>query len=135
MVSYGRGKESNARFVEWSDGSMTLHVGNEVLQVKKEVLENNSHHLFVKHSEAKVEGEAPHECAIIESHGVLEARMVIKKTEHKTGRKILATVSKQYGKKQLDKDSIFVRNHNDDASLAAQVSPCQRLLAPSFLCA
>ena len=123
MVACGRAKESNARFVEWSDGSMTLHVGSEVLQVKKEVLENNSHHLFVKHNEFKAHGEAPGECAIIESHGVLEARMVIKKTQHETGRKILATVSKQYGKKQFDKDSLFVRNFSDNESLAAQVPP------------
>ncbi len=29
-------KESNARFVKWSDGSMTLHVGSEIFDVYKQ---------------------------------------------------------------------------------------------------
>lgn len=29
-------KESNARFVRWSDGSMTLHVGSEIFDVYKQ---------------------------------------------------------------------------------------------------
>jgi len=73
-----RAKESNARFVEWSDGSVTLHVGSEVLHVKHEKLEKNDHHLYVKHDEAKpIEGEEeglPPRVPIIEGHGTMEAR-------------------------------------------------------------
>ena len=35
-------------------------------------------------------------------------------TEKNSGRKILATVSKQYGKRSVDKESIFVRKMIDD---------------------
>ena len=72
-----RGKESNARFVEWSDGSVTLHVGAEVLQVKHEGLERNDHHLYVAHHAAKFiqdDGDTGPGVPIIEGHGILEAR-------------------------------------------------------------
>jgi len=38
-------------------------------------------------------------------------------TEKNSGRKILATVSKQYGKKSVDKESIFVRKMIDDKEI------------------
>lgn len=63
-----RCKESNARFVEWSDGSVTLHVGSEVLEVKRESLERNHHHLYVR-----VPNAEPN-MALIEGQGVIEAR-------------------------------------------------------------
>jgi RNA polymerase-associated protein LEO1 len=32
-------KESNARFVRWSDGSMSLHLGSEIFDVYKQPLQ------------------------------------------------------------------------------------------------
>eukprot|EP00802_Teleaulax_amphioxeia_P016274 Tamp_16388.p1 GENE.Tamp_16388~~Tamp_16388.p1 ORF type:complete len:447 (+),score=136.57 Tamp_16388:166-1341(+) len=112
-----RAKESNARFVQWSDGSMTLHVGSEVLEVKQETLGCNMHHLYAKHAAAEGEDESEKRPPIIEGHGVMDARLVIKPTEKNSGRKILATVSKQYGKKSVDKESIFVRKMIDDKEI------------------
>ena len=75
-----RAKESNARFVQWSDGSMTLHVGSEVLEVKQETLGCNMHHLYAKHAAAEGEDESEKRPPIIEGHGVMDARLVIKPT-------------------------------------------------------
>ncbi|XP_062062630.1 RNA polymerase-associated protein LEO1-like [Lepus europaeus] len=41
-------RESNARIVKWSDGSMSLHLGNEVFEIHKELLQDNHNHLFVR---------------------------------------------------------------------------------------
>ncbi|XP_077905742.1 RNA polymerase-associated protein LEO1 isoform X2 [Ictidomys tridecemlineatus] len=41
-------KESNARIVKWSDGSMSLHLGNEVFDVYKAPLQGNHNHLFIR---------------------------------------------------------------------------------------
>eukprot|EP00277_Geminigera_cryophila_P007246 CAMPEP_0179421594 /NCGR_PEP_ID=MMETSP0799-20121207/9877_1 /TAXON_ID=46947 /ORGANISM="Geminigera cryophila, Strain CCMP2564" /LENGTH=555 /DNA_ID=CAMNT_0021195467 /DNA_START=6 /DNA_END=1673 /DNA_ORIENTATION=+ len=119
-----RNKETNARFVEWSDGSLTLNIGEEVFQVKKEDLAKNAHHLYAKHSDAKTlaedgEDENSSILPIIEGHGVMESRMVIKHTQRKAGKKILELVSKQYGK-MVEKDSMFIRKMVDDRSLSAQ---------------
>lgn len=35
----GRKQESNARFVRWSDGSMSLHLGSEIFDVYKQPLQ------------------------------------------------------------------------------------------------
>ncbi|KAF0880377.1 LEO1 protein, partial [Crocuta crocuta] len=41
-------KESNTRVVRWSDGSLSLHLGNEVFDVYKAPLQDNYNHLFVR---------------------------------------------------------------------------------------
>jgi len=41
-------KESNARFVRWSDGSMTLHLGNETFDVYKQPLHGDHNHMFIR---------------------------------------------------------------------------------------
>nr|XP_051677963.1 RNA polymerase-associated protein LEO1 [Oryctolagus cuniculus] len=41
-------RESNARIVKWSDGSMSLHLGNEVFEIHQELLQDNHNHLFVR---------------------------------------------------------------------------------------
>ncbi|XP_053784405.1 RNA polymerase-associated protein LEO1 [Desmodus rotundus] len=41
-------KESNARIVKWSDGSLSLHLGSEVFDVYKAPLQGNHTHLFVR---------------------------------------------------------------------------------------
>ncbi|XP_029807924.1 RNA polymerase-associated protein LEO1-like [Suricata suricatta] len=41
-------KESNARVVRWSDGSLSLHLGSEVFDVYKAPLQGNYNHLFVR---------------------------------------------------------------------------------------
>ncbi|XP_029417794.1 RNA polymerase-associated protein LEO1-like [Nannospalax galili] len=41
-------KESNARIVKWSDGSMSLHLGSEVFDVYQAPLQDNYNQLFIK---------------------------------------------------------------------------------------
>ncbi|KAK7491089.1 hypothetical protein BaRGS_00017653 [Batillaria attramentaria] len=41
-------RESNARVVKWSDGSMSLHLGEEVFDVYSMPLQGNFNHLFVR---------------------------------------------------------------------------------------
>ncbi|CAG5121753.1 unnamed protein product, partial [Candidula unifasciata] len=41
-------KESNARIVKWSDGSMSLHLGDEIFDVYSMPLQGDFNHLFVR---------------------------------------------------------------------------------------
>jgi len=41
--------ESNARFVRWSDGSLQLLIGNEVLNITEQDAKEDQNHLFIKH--------------------------------------------------------------------------------------
>lgn len=41
-------RESNARLVKWSDGSMSLHLGNEIFDVYKQPLQGDHNHLFIR---------------------------------------------------------------------------------------
>lgn len=41
-------KESNARYVKWSDGSLTLHLGNETFDVYRQPLLGDHNHLFIR---------------------------------------------------------------------------------------
>ncbi|XP_042137213.1 RNA polymerase-associated protein LEO1-like [Peromyscus maniculatus bairdii] len=43
-----RVKESNARIVKWSDGSMSLHLGSEVFDIYKAPLQDNLNQLFIR---------------------------------------------------------------------------------------
>lgn len=47
-----REKESNARFVRWSDGSMSLALGDEMFQVNAQTLQNQHQFLVVHHPAA-----------------------------------------------------------------------------------
>ncbi|XP_069348214.1 RNA polymerase-associated protein LEO1-like [Eulemur rufifrons] len=50
-------KESNARIVKWSDGSMSLHLGSEVFDVYRAPLQGNHDHLFVR-EDTGLQGQA-----------------------------------------------------------------------------
>lgn len=41
--------ESNARFVRWSDGSIQLLIGNEVLDISVQEAQHDQAHLFLRH--------------------------------------------------------------------------------------
>lgn len=41
--------ESNARFVKWSDGSLQLLIGNEVLNLNVQEAQHDHTHLFLRH--------------------------------------------------------------------------------------
>ncbi|GLJ48111.1 hypothetical protein SUGI_1015880 [Cryptomeria japonica] len=56
--------ESNARFVRWSDGSMQLLIGNEVLDISVQDARRDNAHLFVRHGKG-----------ILQSQGRLQHKM------------------------------------------------------------
>lgn len=41
-------KDSNARMIKWSDGSMSLHLGSEIFDVYKQPLLGDHNHLFIR---------------------------------------------------------------------------------------
>lgn len=41
-------KQSNAKIVKWSDGSLSLYLGNEIFDVYKTSIQGNHNHLFVR---------------------------------------------------------------------------------------
>ncbi|KAL6580288.1 hypothetical protein OROMI_008312 [Orobanche minor] len=51
------GFESNARFVEWSDGSMQLLIGNEVLDISKQDAQHEHTHLFISHGKGVLQSQ------------------------------------------------------------------------------
>lgn len=44
-------RESNARIVKWSDGSMSLYLGGEIFDIHKQALQGEFSHLFVRQGE------------------------------------------------------------------------------------
>jgi len=63
-------RQSNARLVRWSDGSMTLHVGGEVLVAQQVPIPEGSTHLYTRHANR---GQG----ANLECHGVLKQKMTL----------------------------------------------------------
>ncbi|KAL8547124.1 hypothetical protein ACS0TY_006735 [Phlomoides rotata] len=49
--------ESNARFVEWSDGSLQLLIGNEVLDISKQDARDEQSHLFIRHGKGILQSQ------------------------------------------------------------------------------
>ncbi|KAH0940222.1 hypothetical protein HID58_007683 [Brassica napus] len=49
--------ESNARFVRWSDGSLQLLIGNEVLDITEQDARQDQNHLLVKHEKGILQSQ------------------------------------------------------------------------------
>lgn len=49
--------ESNARFVRWSDGSLQLLIGNEVLNITEQDAKEDQNHLFIKHEKGILQSQ------------------------------------------------------------------------------
>ncbi|XP_010457002.1 PREDICTED: protein LEO1 homolog [Camelina sativa] len=49
--------ESNARFVRWSDGSLQLLIGNEVLDITEQEAKQDQNHLFTKHEKGILQSQ------------------------------------------------------------------------------
>ncbi len=45
-------RESNARIVRWTDGSMSLYLGGEIFDINKQILSGEYSHLFVRQGQA-----------------------------------------------------------------------------------
>ncbi|KZV21701.1 hypothetical protein F511_02859 [Dorcoceras hygrometricum] len=64
--------ESNARFVEWSDGSLQLLIGNEVLDISKQDAQHEQAHLFIRHGKARFSFLSA--CAQVQIGGILQSQ-------------------------------------------------------------
>ncbi|KAG2679429.1 hypothetical protein I3760_11G049900 [Carya illinoinensis] len=49
--------ESNARFVRWSDGSLQLQIGNEVLDISVQDAQHDQAHLFLRHGKGILQSQ------------------------------------------------------------------------------
>ncbi|XP_059303695.1 protein LEO1 homolog [Lycium ferocissimum] len=49
--------ESNARFVTWSDGSVQLMIGNEVLDISTQDAQHDQAHLFLRHGKGILQSQ------------------------------------------------------------------------------
>ncbi|XVF54420.1 hypothetical protein PTKIN_Ptkin05aG0178800 [Pterospermum kingtungense] len=49
--------ESNARFVRWSDGSLQLLIGNEVLDISVQKAQHDQSHLFLRHGKGILQSQ------------------------------------------------------------------------------
>ncbi|GMY15531.1 protein LEO1 homolog isoform X1 [Fagus crenata] len=49
--------ESNARFVRWSDGSLQLLIGNEVLDISVQDAQHDQSHLFLRHGKGILQSQ------------------------------------------------------------------------------
>ncbi|KAJ7528890.1 hypothetical protein O6H91_15G024300 [Diphasiastrum complanatum] len=81
--------ESNARFVKWSDGSMQLLIGNEVLDLSVQDAQQDQSHIFVRHPKS-----------ILQSQGRLlrKMRFMPSSLTSKSHRLLTALVDKQHRK-------------------------------------
>ncbi|KAK4800076.1 hypothetical protein SAY86_025441 [Trapa natans] len=50
-------RESNARFVRWSDGSLQLLIGNEVLDISVQDAQHDQSHLFLRHGKGILQSQ------------------------------------------------------------------------------
>jgi RNA polymerase-associated protein LEO1 len=91
-------RQSNARMIKWSDGSMSLHLGSEVFDVHKQPLQSDYNHLFIRQGTG-LQGQAvfktkltfrPHSTES-QTHKKMIMSMVDKSTKQ-SGIKIISTV-------------------------------------------
>jgi len=83
-------RESNARFVRWSDGSLQLQIGSEVLDVASQDVARDQSHLFVRHPGA----------GIVQAQAHLERKLVFRPSslQSKSHKLLTAAIDKRHQK-------------------------------------
>ena len=83
-------RESNARFVRWSDGSLQLQIGSEVLDVASQDISREQSHLFVRHPGA----------GIVQAQAQLERKLVFRPSslQSKSHKLLTAAIDKRHQK-------------------------------------
>jgi RNA polymerase-associated protein LEO1 len=100
-------RESNARVVRWTDGSMHLFVGKEAFGIHEQEFKDY-HHLFIR------QRKDPNSEAFLQCHGILEKKMVLIPTDNSQIKK--ETLQKLKNLKSLETSGIrrqFVASTND----------------------
>ena len=82
--------ESNARFVRWSDGSLQLQIGTEVLDVASQDVAREQSHLFVRHPGA----------GLIQAQAHLRTKLVFRPSslQSKSHRMLRASIDQRHAK-------------------------------------
>eukprot|EP00033_Pygsuia_biforma_P004671 GCRY01005121.1.p1 GENE.GCRY01005121.1~~GCRY01005121.1.p1 ORF type:complete len:367 (-),score=96.12 GCRY01005121.1:87-1187(-) len=82
-------RESNANFVTWSDGSVHLVIGNEYYAVNTHSIPKGQHFLYARNSEG-----------VIECHGAIDAKMVVRPTsmQNVAHRQLTRTIQERHRK-------------------------------------
>lgn len=80
-------RESNARLVRWSDGSVTLSVGDEVMDVREFDISNDNSFLFARHPN------------LIQGQGPLTKKITLRPASLTSGshKRLAAAVERQHG--------------------------------------
>lgn len=101
-------KESNARMVRWSDGSMTLHVGSEVLAAHSTSMGEGHTHLYIRHKGSH-----------LECHGVLRKKLGLRPVslDSSTHRALTKKINKLHTKERRMK---LTSTHEDPEAKARQ---------------
>ena len=83
-------KESNARFVRWSDGSLTLHLGKEIFDAHRMKMSGDFNHLFVRQGTG------------LQGMAVFQNKLIFRphSTESFTHRKMTLSLAERSQKKQ-----------------------------------
>lgn len=83
-------RESNARFVRWSDGSLQLQIGSEVLDVASQDIARDQSHLYVRHPGA----------GIVQAQAHLERKLVFRPSslQSKSHKLLTAAIDKRHQK-------------------------------------
>lgn len=88
--------ESNARLIEWEDGSMSLLLGSEYFDVNVKPMSNEEHHYLLAHQTSS---------GILESHLKFTNNMVFRPSDLKsdTHRNLTAQIADKHVKKTRTK--------------------------------
>ena len=122
----GQPRQSNARLAKWSDGSMTLHVGSEVLSAQEIKVAKGSTQLFLRHKGSN-----------LECHGLLNSKLSFQPAsissathrlltqqiarQHVKERKIKMTATIQDPeKKKMDDEKVWEEGNRLEARRAAR---------------
>lgn len=83
-------RESNSRLVRWSDGSVTLAVGDEVMEAREHDVAGDNAFLFARHPN------------LIQGQGPLTKKLVFRPTSLTSGshRRLAAAIDRQHGTRQ-----------------------------------
>ncbi|KAK1388050.1 hypothetical protein POM88_016228 [Heracleum sosnowskyi] len=111
-------RESNARFIGWSDGSLQLQIGNEVLDISVQDVQHDEAHLFLKH-----------EKGILQSQG----RLVQKMRETLTLRETRKEQKERAESQTIRANELLNRNKEKVNRKYTQTVRREHQLSPGFL--
>ena len=112
--------ESNARFVKWSDGSVQLLLGDEVLSVSEQPMQGHNSYLYVRHqgliqAQAHVASKLVFKPTNLDSRTHLRLTRAIdtKHVKTKKTQKFIAVVDPEREKEEMDREAERVNKEQE----------------------